>query len=143
MIGWQPKGEEMSAQAERALEQEARRLLELLDEMNVEGLEAMLTDDAQGVDEISRGWRRGRAALNEYLSELEGAVVEVQSQISDLHAADWGDVGVVTFVLDQTYEIDGQKQSLSAPTSLVFRRQDDGWKVALIHSVPLPEQGQS
>jgi ketosteroid isomerase-like protein len=135
------KGEEMSAQAERALEHETRRLLEFLDEMDLESLAAMLTDDAQGVDEISRGWRRGRAALNDYLSELEGTVADVESQITDLHVTDWGDVGAVTFVLDQTYEIDGKRQSLSAPTSLVFRRQDDDWKVALIHSVPLPEQG--
>jgi ketosteroid isomerase-like protein len=133
----------MSAQAERALEQEARRLLELLDEMDVEGLAAMLTDDAQGVDEISRGWRRGRAELSDYLSALEGTVVDVQSEMSDLHATSWGDVGVVTFMLGQTYEIDGRKQILSAPTSLVFRRQGDDWKVALIHSVPLPEQGQT
>jgi ketosteroid isomerase-like protein len=131
----------MSAQAERALEQEARRLLEFLDDMDIEGLAGMLTDDAQGVDEISRGWRRGRAGLSDYLSELEGTVAEVQSEISDLHATSWGDVGVVTFILGQTYEIDGQKLSLSAPTSLVFRRQGDDWKVALLHSVPLPEQG--
>jgi ketosteroid isomerase-like protein len=103
------------------------------------GLAAMFTDDAQGVDEISRGWTRGRAALEAYRARLEGTVTDVRSRLSDLHATTWADTGLVTFVLDQTYSMNGQEQRLSAPTSLLFHRQDDGWKVALIHSVPLPD----
>jgi ketosteroid isomerase-like protein len=52
----------------------------------------------------------------------------------------WGDVGLVTFVLDQTYTMDGQQHSISAPTSLLFRLKDGDWKIALIHTVPIPEQ---
>jgi ketosteroid isomerase-like protein len=129
----------MAQQAEQALEQETRRILERLDALDMEALGATFTDDAQGIDELTRGWRRGRKAINAYLSELAGTVSDVRSQATDLHATSWGDTGVVTFVLEQTYQMDGETQSLSAPTSLVFRRQDDGWKVALIHSAPLPE----
>jgi ketosteroid isomerase-like protein len=124
-----------------ALEQEARRLLERLDAMDFDGLKAMLTDDAQGVDEISRGWKRGRNALEAYFSQLENAVADVHSRVSDANASVWGDVGLVTFVLDQTYKMNGEEQTLTAPTSLVFRRQGEDWKVALIHSVPLPDEG--
>jgi hypothetical protein len=46
----------------------------------------------------------------------------------------------VTFVLDQTYTMDGQQQTISAPTSIVFVRQDSDWKIALIHTVPITEQ---
>jgi ketosteroid isomerase-like protein len=52
----------------------------------------------------------------------------------------WGDVGLVTFALEQSYTMDGQKQTREAPTSIVFRRQDGDWRIELIHSVPLPEQ---
>jgi ketosteroid isomerase-like protein len=124
-----------------ALEDETRRLLNLLDAMDLRGLAGMLTEDAQGVDEISRSWTRGRTALDEYFAELEGTVADVHSQLSDLHTAAWGEVGLVTFVLDQTYKLNGEEQRLSAPTSMVFRRQDGGWKVAMIHSVPIPEPG--
>jgi ketosteroid isomerase-like protein len=133
----------MSEQTVAALEQETRRLLEHLDAMDLTGLGAMITDDAQSIDEISRNWRRGRAAVESYLSQLEGAVTAVRSQIIDLHAMSWGDTGLVTFVLDQTYQTHGAHETISAPTSLLFRRQGDAWKVALIHSVPLPEQAET
>jgi hypothetical protein len=115
-------------------------MLEFLDSMDLDGLGAMLTDDAQSVDEISRGWMRGRAAIESYMSQLKGAVSDVQSRMSDAHETVWGDVGLVTFVLDQTYTMEGQRHAISAPTSLVFRHQDDDWKIALIHTVPIPEQ---
>ncbi|MGH3599248.1 MAG: nuclear transport factor 2 family protein [Pseudonocardiaceae bacterium] len=128
----------MTDQLMAELEPEVKRVLELLDAMNVRGLSALFTDDAQGVDEISRGWTRGRAALDAYFARLEGTVTDVRSQLSDLHTTTWDEVGLATFVLDQTYTMNGQEQSLSAPTSIVFRRQDDAWKVALVHSVPIP-----
>lgn len=56
----------MSDQSTTALEQQARRVFELLDALDVDSIGAMLTDDAQGVDEISRGWMRGRGALEDY-----------------------------------------------------------------------------
>lgn len=129
----------MSPQTEQELEQITRRMIERLDALDMEALGAMLTDDAQGIDELTGGWRRGRESLNAYLSELPGTVSDVRSQLTDLHATGWGDTGAVTFVLEQTYLMDGETHRLSAPTSLVFRRQGDEWKVALIHSAPLPE----
>jgi len=126
-----------------ALEQETRRVFELLDALDVNGLGAMLTDDVQGVDEITRGWTRGRAALQAYFAQLEGSVSDPRSQLSDLHATAWGDVGLVTFVLDQTYKMDGRDETISAPTSMLFRMQDNGWKVALIHTVPIPDPAES
>jgi ketosteroid isomerase-like protein len=137
------KGVGMVEQTMTALEQETRRLLELLDAMDVGGLAAMFTDDAQGVDEISGGWTRGSAALDAYLNQLQGAVSDVRSQISDLCCTQWGEVGLVTFVLDQTYNMHGQERRLAAPTSVLFRQQDGRWKVAMIHSVPIPDSADS
>ena len=129
----------MSEQTAQELEQETRRILGRLDALDIEALAASFTDDAQGIDELTGGWRRGRESLNDYLSGLAGAVSEVRSEATDLHATGWGDTGLVTFVLEQTYLMDGETQNLSAPTSLVFRRVGDAWKLALIHSAPLPE----
>jgi ketosteroid isomerase-like protein len=33
--------------------------------------------------------------------------------------------------------MDGEERTITAPTSLVFRREDRDWKVALIHTVPI------
>lgn len=123
-----------------SLQQRAERMLALLDSMDLDGLGAMLTDDAQSVDEITRGWTRGRAAIEAYMAQLRDTVSHVQSRLSDAQETVWGDVGLVTFVLDQTYTMEGEQHSISAPTSILFRLQDDDWKIALIHTVPIPEQ---
>lgn len=122
-----------------SLERRVGRLLELLDAMDVDGLGTMVTDDVQSVDEITRGWTRGRTAVESYLSQLKGSISDVESRISDAQETVWSDVGLVTFVLDQTYTMDGRQQTISAPTSILFRHEGDDWKISLIHSVPIPE----
>jgi len=123
-----------------SMEQEVRALLERLDAMDIESLGSMLTEDAQSVDEITRGWTRGRAAIEAYLSRLRNTVSEVHSEMTDPQESDWGTVGLITFVLEQTYTMDGQQETISAPTSILFRRENDDWKIALIHTVPMPEE---
>lgn len=125
------------------LEPVTRRLFELLDAMDTRGMAAMIADDAQGIDEISRGWMRGREALEGYFGQLEQMVDEVSSKVRNVHETEWGDAGVVTCVVDQTYEMDGAEQSITAPTSIVFRREGGEWKIAVFHSVPLPGEGDS
>jgi SnoaL-like domain len=122
-----------------SLERRVERLLELLDAMDVDGLGKLVTDDVQSVDEITRGWTRGRPAVESYLSQLKGSVSDVESRMSDAQEMVWGDVGLVTFVLDQTYTMDGRRQTISAPTSILFRHEGDDWKISLIHTVPIPE----
>src|SRR6201992_4454501 len=130
----------MTAQACAVLQQTVSRLLERLDAMDLEALGGMLDDEVQGVDEIARKWMRGRRAIECYFSQLKDTVSDVRSRMTDVQENAWGDAGLVTFVLDQTYTLDGQHQSISAPTSIVFRRRGSDWKGALIHTVPLPEQ---
>ena len=124
-----------------SLEQNVRRLLKLLDAVDIDGISAMLTDDAQSVDEITRGWTRGRAAIDAYMEQLKDTISDVQSQMTDAQQTIWGDVGLVTFALNQTYTMHGQQHNISAPTSILFRRQGNDWKIALIHTVPIAEQG--
>ena len=47
----------------------------------------------------------------------------------------------MTCWLEQNDVLDGQVQHVSAPTSMMFRREDGTWKAVLIHSIPLPESG--
>ena len=91
------------------------------------------------VDKLYRFIPDEIAAVEGYLSQLEESVSDVHSQMSDIQETVWGDVGLVTFVLNQTYKMEGQEQNISAPTSIVLRRQNGDWKVALIHTVPIPE----
>ena len=97
----------MAAQGETSLEQTVNRLLEHLDAMDLDGLGAMLDDAVQGIDEIARKWTRGRPAIERYFTQLKETVSEVRSRMSDVQEYTWGDAGLVTFVLDQTYTLNG------------------------------------
>ena len=124
-----------------SLEELPAELMRLIDALDVESCGALLTGDAQGIDEISRGWMRGRESIEAYLEQIKDTVAGLHSSVSDVHAVQWGDTGVVTFVLDQSYDYVGRHVEITAPTSLVCRREDTGWKVAVFHSAPLPEAG--
>jgi hypothetical protein len=62
----------------------------------------------------------------------------VRSDVSDLVAREYGDVGVVTGMLNQSYMLEGRRVQITAPTTLMFTRSGEDWRVVLIHSVPLP-----
>jgi uncharacterized protein (TIGR02246 family) len=116
-----------------------QRVFAAVDAMDSEAMSAMITDDAQGIDELSKGWMRGRAALESYFGQLEGMVDQVRSELCDVEVSDWGNAGVITCIVDQTYVIGGEQQHVVAPTSLALRREDGEWKIAVFHSAPLPE----
>ncbi len=100
-----------------------------------------VSDDVQGVDEIARRWLRGRAAVEAHTRQLEAALADIRSELRDIHETTWGDAGVVTCWLEQDYTLGGQRQHVSAPTTVVLRRAEGSWRAALLHAVPLPEGG--
>jgi uncharacterized protein (TIGR02246 family) len=122
------------------LEQVATDFFAALDSLDVDAMLQVLTDDAQGVDEISRRWIRGREDVSAYIRQLASSVSSVRSEATDVSESIFGDVGVVTCWLDQTYTLGGQEQSVSAPTTIVFRNEGGDWKLSLFHSVPLSDQ---
>jgi acyl-CoA synthetase (AMP-forming)/AMP-acid ligase II len=130
----------VTAPTQTSLTQTVSRLLESLDAMNLDALASMVDDEVQSIDEIAGGWVRGRSAMQGYLSQLKDTVSDVHSETRDVQEKAWGDTGLVTFTLDQTYTLDGQRQQISAPTSVVFQRRKSEWKIMLIHTVPLPGQ---
>jgi ketosteroid isomerase-like protein len=127
----------MASRTATSLEQQAHRLFELIDAMDAAGMTAMMTEDVQGVDELSRGWLRGHAAVEAYFERMRGVIDDLRSELREVRASEWGDAAVVTCVLDQTYTLDGLHQHITAPTSVTFRREHGEWKVALLHSVPI------
>jgi ketosteroid isomerase-like protein len=121
------------------LESVANDFIGALDAMDVDRMMETATEDAQGVDEISRRWLRGSGELDGYLRQLMGAVSDVRTELRDVEERVWGDTGVLTCWLDQDYTMDGKAQHVSAPTTIVFRREGAEWKLALFHSIPLPD----
>lgn len=119
---------------------EVKKLLERFDRQEFAELKDMFADDAQGVDEISRGWIRGKASIDGYFKKLkEMGVSEIRTKARDFDTKQWDDVSLVTCSLDQTYVMGGDRVSITAPMSVLFRRHRGAWKIELIHAVPLPD----
>jgi ketosteroid isomerase-like protein len=123
-----------------ALETVARQFTTSLDALDVDALVSVLADDVEGVEEISRQWLRGRDAVAGYMRELATQVSDIRTTLRDVNERVWGDVGVITCWLDQTYTYQGDAVRISAPTTLLFRLDAREWKLVLFHSVPLAEQ---
>jgi ketosteroid isomerase-like protein len=131
----------MSTATAASPERTVNDLFAALDSLDVGAIEALFDDDPQGVDELSGGWRRGRGALHDYLSEVTSAgLSDIRSSPSDVHTKEWGDTALVTLVLDQTYTMGGERQAIRAPTTIVLRRGDGRWLVALVHTVPVASE---
>jgi ketosteroid isomerase-like protein len=117
-----------------------REMFDALDRGDAEAVIRIGAGEMQGVDEISRRWLRGLDEVGGYIRQLMGMVSGVHSTVGDIHETVWGDSGAVTCWLDQDYTLDSVPQHVSAPTTLLFRREGDDWKIALFHSVPLPPE---
>lgn len=111
-----------------------------LDALDADRMMEMLSGDVQSVDEISRRWMRGRGDVDNYLREVIPAVSDVGTRLRDAEERIWGETGVLTCWIDQDYTMNGAPQHISAPTTLIFRREGGAWKLVLWHSIPLPEE---
>jgi ketosteroid isomerase-like protein len=118
----------------------ANEFVAAIDSLDVDAMLDRTAEVAQGVDEISRRWIRGKADVGTYLRQLTSSVSDVRTELKDVSENVWGEVGVLTCWLEQTYMLEGREQHVSAPTTLVFHREGGEWKLSLFHSVPLPEQ---
>src|SRR5213592_21676 len=94
-----------------------------IDAMDVDRLMEMTAEDAQGVDEISRRWLRGKAELDGYLRPLMHAISDVRTEFREPDESVQGDTGVVTGWLEQDYLLEGTPQHVSAPTTMIFHRE--------------------
>jgi hypothetical protein len=122
------------------LESAVRRIFASFDKLDLEAFKSQLAPEGQGVDELSRRWMRDDETILAYLGQLEGSLSNVRSELSDIHAVSYGATGVVTLWLEQDYTIDGTPQHVSAPTTLMFRRDAGDWRAVLVHSIPLPDE---
>ena len=111
-----------------------------LDALDADRMKEMLSGDVQSVDEVSRRWLRGRGDVDNYLREVIPAVSDVGTRLRDAEERIWGETGVLTCWIDQDYTMNDTPQHISAPTTLIFRREGGAWKLVLWHSIPLPEE---
>ena len=105
-----------------------------------DALAAGITKEAQGVDEISRRWLRGPDEVRGYARQLVSMVTGVKTVFHDGNEIIDGDTGVLTCWMEQDYQLEGAPQHVSAPTTVLFKRDSGEWKMSLFHSIPLPDE---
>ena len=110
--------------------------LRLIDAKDETAIAHLLAEDAQLVDETTRRWVRGREAIGAALRAQLSRVADIQSTATDVHVERWGDVEVETFVLHQVYDLDDAPCYEVSPTTLVWRRTDRAWRLAVIDAIP-------
>ena len=120
------------------LEKITREMLSALDRKDADGFIRNSAGDVQAVDEISRRWLRGVGEVGDYLRGVVKQIEAVRSTINNVREVIWGEAGVLTCWLEQDYTLEGRKQHVSAPTTVVFRRDHGAWKMVLFESIPLP-----
>jgi uncharacterized protein (TIGR02246 family) len=108
-----------------------------LDRLDAKAVVDLMAEDAAAVDETTKGWARGRAAIAAVWMPVVEAVTSISSQVDELAVHELGESVMVTCRLRQTYVIDGVETRIDAPTTFVLRRAGDGWQIVLFHSVPV------
>ena len=63
------------------LESMAHELFDALDRKDFDRIVRLATEDVQGIDEISRGWLRGRTAMEAYFKSLGEQVSNISSTL--------------------------------------------------------------
>jgi uncharacterized protein (TIGR02246 family) len=121
------------------LETVVQQMFKALDDGNAEGMKETFADDIMGLDEVSRTWFTGREQLAGHIDNLISSVADISSDLQDIKTTTWDGTAVVACRLEQDYTYNGVRHHISAPTTLVLRRQGDAWKIAHFHSAPLPE----
>lgn len=108
-----------------------------VDRLDAEGVVGFMAEDAAAVDEVTKAWARGRAAVAAVWMPVLESMTSVSSQVDELVVHELGVSVMVTCRLRQTYRIDGVETRIDAPTTFVLRPGNEGWQIVLFHSVPV------
>jgi ketosteroid isomerase-like protein len=115
-------------------------MFEAFERGDTEALLASVANQAQGVDEISRKWMRGPDEVQNYLRGLVSMVTGLKTVVTDGNETIEGDTGLLTCWIEQDYTVEGTAQHVSAPTTVIFKREAGAWRFSLFHSIPLPPE---
>jgi len=114
-------------------------LFRSIDARDAAAVTALLTDDAAMADEMSKGWVRGKAQIQDFVGTTFAALESITSAVSDVVIREYADHATVTLMLRQSYVLAGQQGSIVAPTSLSLERGEGGWLISMMQSSPLAD----
>ena len=114
-------------------------LFRSIDARDAAAVAELLTDDAAMADEMSKGWVRGKAKIQEFVATTFAAVESITSSVSDVFIRESADHATITLMLTQNYVLGGKPGSIVAPTSLMLERGDGNWLISVMQSSALAD----
>jgi uncharacterized protein (TIGR02246 family) len=114
-------------------------LFRSIDARDAAAVAELLTEDAAMADEMSKGWVRGKAQIQEFVETTFAAVEAITSAVSDVVIRESADHATITLMLTQNYVLGGKPGSIVAPTSLMLERGDGNWLISVMQSSALAD----
>lgn len=130
----------MAQQTITDIEECVHEAYDAMEKLDVARVGALLGPDMQAVDGVMRTWKRGLGEIGAHLATLESSLTDEVSTISGMEIREYGDTAVATYTVAQRYTFAGTRHEDVCPTTMVLRRTDGTWKIALFHSVPVPPE---
>ena len=120
-----------------SLEGTLRVLFKAVDRKDFSVVLKMTDKNAEAIDEITKKWIRGKPAFKRYVSRLGPEISDIKSRIRALHTRQVGNMGIATFMLQQSYMLSGKRYDLNLASSFVFIKRGTDWRMTLFHQTPL------
>jgi ketosteroid isomerase-like protein len=117
-----------------APEQRLREFWAHFDAKDYQALVAMMTDEALETDDFSRTWLRGPAAIAENFARIGERYEDSHTLLRDVNVTETSDTAVLTCVVQYQMRWDREPFSVDAPTTMIFTREPDEWKITLLHT---------
>lgn len=95
---------------------------------------AMMTADAVETDDLAQGWLHGPAMIVEHFAQMGGRYEDSHTALEDVKVTEKSSTAVVTCVVHYQMRWDGQPGSWRWPTTMIFVREAEVWRVALLHT---------
>jgi hypothetical protein len=74
------------------------------------------------------------------MRKVASSVDTLRTELTQVAESIWGEVGVLTCNLEQTYTAEGREGHSGGPATVVCHRKGGEWKLALFHVVALAEE---
>ncbi|HLC06356.1 MAG TPA: nuclear transport factor 2 family protein [Anaerolineales bacterium] len=97
----------------------------------------MVDANAEGSDEITRKWIRGKKAFEAYIKRVGPEISNIKTRLSNIQTRRAGNVGLATYNAVQFYTLSGERHDLKFVASTVFLKRGKNWKMTMIHMTPV------
>ena len=119
------------------IEATLRTFFKTFDRLDFKSAMKMVDAAAEGSDELTKKWIRGKRAFEAYMKRVGPEIQSIVSRFSSVRTRRLGRVGLATYNMKQSYTLSGKRHTYDFVGSAVFVKRGADWKVTLVHLTPV------